>query len=112
MILSASSRAALRPTSGLAPEAVGELHAELDLHRRVRQLERLEVGVGNHELDAFEMRLDHAVDRVASSAAHADDLDLGAVEGVFIEVNTEVAGLLFLVEVFDHRYLGARRRRG
>ena len=87
---------------GAGAEAVGELHAELDLDRSARELERLEVGVGDHELDAFEVRLDHAVDGVAAAAADADDLDLGAVDGVFVEMNADVVvGLL--AEVFDHR---------
>ena len=75
---------------GARAEAVGELDAELDLDRRVRELERLQIGVGDHELDAFEVRLDHAVDGVAAAAADADDLDLCAVQGLFVEVNANV----------------------
>ena len=97
---------------GARAEAVGELHAELDLHRRARELERLEVGVGDHELDAFEVRLDHAVDGVAASAADADDLDFGAVEGVFVEMNANVVVLRLLAEIFDHHYLLRAKARG
>ena len=37
--------------------------------------ERLRVGVHGDELDAREARVDHAVDRVRTAAADADDLD-------------------------------------
>jgi hypothetical protein len=48
------------------------------------------VGVGDHELDAFHAGIDHAVDCVAAAAAHADDLDLGVVAGVFVEADANV----------------------
>ena len=81
MILSESSSAALRPTSGLAPapKPVGQLHAELDLHRRAGEVQRLQIGVGDDELDAFHSGLNHAVDGVGAAAAHADHLDVGVV---------------------------------
>ena len=104
MILSASSSAALRPTSGLAPapRPLVSFTPSWILTGARESLQRLQVGVGDHELDAFEVRLDHAVDGVAAAAADADDLDLGAVDGVFVEMNANVVvGLL--AEVFDHR---------
>ncbi len=51
---------------------------------------RLQVGVGNHEFDAFHAGIDHAVDRVVPAPAHADDLDLGVVAGVFVEADANV----------------------
>jgi hypothetical protein len=84
-------------------EAVRQLHAELDLHRRLGSLQRLEIGVGDDELHALQVRLDHAIDRVAAAAAHADDLDLGAVQQLFVEVNANVAfRLVLIVEIFNH----------
>jgi hypothetical protein len=38
-----------------------------------RLLQRLHVGVDGEELDALDLRLDHAVDRVDAGAADADD---------------------------------------
>ena len=75
----------------------------------LRALERLQIGVGDHELHAFQVRLDHAIDRVAAAAAHADDLDLGAVQQLFVEVDADVAfRLAFVVEIFNHLYLNER----
>ena len=85
MILSESSSAALRPTSGLAPapNPLVQLDAQLDLYRRARHAQRLQVGVGNDELDAFHTGVNHAIDRIVAAAAHPNDLDLGIVAGVF-----------------------------
>jgi len=68
---------------GLAPdpgvraraEAFGDLVADTDLVRRIRQEERLGVGVHGDELDPHELGADHPVDRVRSTAADADDLN-------------------------------------
>ena len=49
---------------GAGAQAVGQLHAELNLHRRARHPQRLQVGVGDDELDAFHAGIDHAVDGV------------------------------------------------
>jgi hypothetical protein len=50
-------------------QAIRQLHAELDLHRRLATLQRLQIGVGDDELHAFQVRLNHAIDRVAAAAA-------------------------------------------
>ncbi len=75
----------------------------------MRALQRLQIGVGDYELHAFQVRLDHAIDRVAAAAAHADDFDLGAVQQLFVEVNANVAfRLALVVEIFDHLYPSER----
>ena len=55
------------------------------------KLERLHVGIGGDELDALEVRLDHAVDGIAAAAAHADDFDASRLVGFPRE--TECASL-------------------
>ena len=80
---------------GLAPyfrirartQPVRELHAELQLHRRARHAQRLQVGVGDDELDALHSGINHAVDRVPAATAHADHLDLGVVERLFVKAD-------------------------
>jgi hypothetical protein len=56
-------------------EPAGDLRADVDLHVGVAHQQRLRVGVHGDELDAAEARVDHAVDRVRTAAADADDLD-------------------------------------
>ena len=56
-------------------EALGQVRAELDGPVRARHGKGLRVGVRDHELDAFEARRDHVVDRVAASPADADNND-------------------------------------
>src|SRR5262249_12662400 len=63
---------------GAGAESLRPLAADLQLDRRDVVLERLEVGVGDDELDAVETDLHHAVDGVAAAPADADDLDAGA----------------------------------
>ena len=43
-------------------------------------LERLKIGVDSEELDAFDLGLDHSVDRVDPSTAHADHANHGLAE--------------------------------
>ena len=64
---------------GARAESLGELRAELQLHGRLRKLQRLQVGVGGDEFDALHLGADHAVDGVRTAAAHADHFDLRAV---------------------------------
>jgi hypothetical protein len=63
---------------GSGAKPLRELVADLQLHRRLRVVERLQIGVGDDELDALQPHFDHAVDGVAAAAAHADHLDLRA----------------------------------
>ena len=60
---------------GAGAETPRERATDVELHVGVRQEERLRVGVDRDELDALEPGIDHAVDRVAATAADADDLD-------------------------------------
>ena len=84
--------AALRPTSGLAPapRPLVSFTPSWILTGARDSLQRLQVGVGDHELDAFQAGVDHAVDGVAAAAAHADDFDLGVVQRLFVEVDANI----------------------
>ena len=66
-------------------EPLGELAADLDLHRRRVRLQRLRVGVGDHELDAGDAGLHHARHGIAAAAADADHLDARAHARFFVE---------------------------
>src|SRR3990172_923227 len=63
---------------GPGAEALGELGSNLNLHRRLRILQRLLVGVCNDELHAVQARFNHAIDRVTAAAADANHLDARA----------------------------------
>ncbi len=77
-IWSTFSWAAWRPIVGIgaSSQALGEVGAELDLHGRRRGAQGLAVGVGDDEVDAGELRLQHAADGVAAAATEPDHLDL------------------------------------
>ena len=66
---------------GAGAEAVRELLSDRDLRRRVRDGERLPVGVHGDEVHLRDPRVHHAVDRVQPGAAHPDDADRGDVGG-------------------------------
>ncbi len=73
-----ASSAEARPTSGCepAPRPLGHLRAHLDdSARRFDTGERLCIGIGDDEVDAFEPRLDHVVDGIAAGAADAEHDD-------------------------------------
>ena len=74
LILSYSSIAAWRPRSGLEPDPRPRVTVGADVQGHVggALLERLQVGVDPDELDALDLRLDHAVDGVDAGAADAD----------------------------------------
>jgi hypothetical protein len=59
----------------------------LQLHGRVRHAERLQVGVGDDELDALHAGIHHAVDCIATTTTYANDFDLGVVAGLFVEAD-------------------------
>ena len=54
-------------------------------------LQRLQVGVGDDELDAVEAALHHARDGVAAAAADADDLDARAGAALLVEPQPQLA---------------------
>ena len=66
---------------GARAEAVGQTLADRDLRRRVRDRERLPVGVHGDEVDLRDPGVHHAVDRVQAGAADPDDADRGDVRG-------------------------------
>ena len=59
-------------------EAFGQFRADLDACRCGVLCQRLEIGVGDDELDSFEAGAHHAIDGVAAAAADADDFDARA----------------------------------
>jgi hypothetical protein len=56
-------------------EAAGDVRPELDAVLGHRVVQRLSVGVGDDEIDAFDLGLDHVADGVAARTAHADHGD-------------------------------------
>ena len=69
--------------SGSAPEprpCVSAL-ADVELDRRVRELELLRVRVDRDEVDLRDARVHHPVDGVDACTADADDADHGEVRG-------------------------------
>ena len=56
-------------------EAARDVHAELDDPIRLRVFKSLRIRVGDHEIDAFEVRRDHVIDRVAPRAANTNNGD-------------------------------------
>jgi hypothetical protein len=82
---------------GARTQAAGELYAQLQLDWRVRQLQRLNVGVGDDELDALQFGCDHAIYCVASTAAYANDFDFGSVRDFIVVVNADFIGKVHLV---------------
>src|SRR5207247_10493821 len=74
---------------GARTEPFGELRANLDFVRGAAQLQRLQIGVHDDELDAVEARLDHAIDGVAAASAHPDHLDPRARPAFLIELQPQ-----------------------
>ena len=83
---------------GAGAQALGEFRAELQLGGRLRKPQRLQVGVGGDKFHALDLGADHAVDGVATAAAHADDLDLRGLQ-LLAEAHAN-AGVLFPNEFF------------
>ena len=54
-------------------QTLRDFGAKLDPVFAHRGVQRLRVGVGDDEVDTFDLRLDHVGDGVAACAAHADD---------------------------------------
>ena len=66
---------------GARAEPLRQALADRDLRRRVRDRERLPVGVHGDEVDLGDPRVHHPVDRVQPGAADADDADRRDVRG-------------------------------
>jgi len=58
-----------------------EFLPDMDLHRRVREVELLHVRVDGDEVDLRDPGIHHPVDRVQSASADTDDADDGEVRG-------------------------------
>jgi hypothetical protein len=56
-------------------QAARDVHAELDFMRGRIALERLRIGVAHQEFAAFEIGIDHVVDRIAAGTADANHGD-------------------------------------
>ena len=82
---------------GARAQSIGELDAELNFHGRARHAQRLQIGVGCDEFDAFHAGVDHAVDRIAAATTHSDDLDLGVIAGLFVKADANVVFFFFHV---------------
>ena len=76
--VSSSAACAADVRIGAGAEALRQFVANLHLDGRRVVLERLQIGVGDDELDAAEAGLHHAIDGVAAAAADADHLDARA----------------------------------
>jgi hypothetical protein len=76
------SRISSRASSGAGAETLGDVATELQLALGRGLSKRLGVRVGDHELDAFELALDHVVDGIAAGAADTDDGDAGLQVGL------------------------------
>jgi hypothetical protein len=99
--------------NGLTPDC-GALLTDLDAGRGGVVGERLEIGVGDDELDAVETRAHHPVHGVAAAAANADHLDPGARGTLLVELQPHrlrVVGLIGALSVLDiaHRSPLVRR---
>src|SRR5262249_52235880 len=57
------------------PETFGQSATKLNLRGGARALERLQIRVSHHKLNALDPRVDHSVNSVAATAAHTNDLD-------------------------------------
>src|SRR6185295_12759613 len=57
---------------GASAESFSQTTAELDLDRRARTLQRLQISIRNEKFNAFDAGFDHAIDSVAATAADAD----------------------------------------
>ena len=79
LVVALLGRAAADVGIGAGAEALRQLAADVDLHRRVAHVQRLDVRVHRDELDLADAGVDHPVDGVHAGAADADDLDHGEV---------------------------------
>src|SRR6266446_6335714 len=61
---------------GTRAQSLRQLRTELQLHRRLRQLQRLQIRIRRDELDALDFGPNHAINGIAAATAHTDNLDL------------------------------------
>ena len=60
---------------GASAQALGDGRAELQHGTRFDFLQRLRIGVGTDEFDAFDVVANHVVHGIAATTTNADDLD-------------------------------------
>ncbi|MNS94636.1 hypothetical protein D3C72_1288600 [compost metagenome] len=70
---------------GASAQALGHAGAQLQDGPRADVFQRLSIGVGADELDAFDVALDHVVDSVAAATADTDNFDYRACGDVVYE---------------------------
>src|ERR1700733_579194 len=71
-------------------QSVRQLHSKLQLHRSVRHLQRLYIGVRRNKLNADHVRRNHAVHSVIAASAYTNDLDPGAVRYLVVIMNAKI----------------------
>ena len=69
-------------------EPLRQLRAELQFHRRLRQLQRLQIRIRGNEFDALHLRPNHAIDGVRTAASRADHFYLRPILRLFRERNS------------------------
>src|SRR5690349_22802594 len=70
------------------PEPAGQLAPNLDFDVRLRDRQRLRIGVDRDELDAAELILAHAVDGVATAATDADHLHPRGLDAALFQLKS------------------------
>jgi hypothetical protein len=70
---------------GASAQALRHAGTQLQNGARADVFQRLGVGIGADELNAFNIALDHMVDRVAAATTHTDNLDHRALRDVVYE---------------------------
>ncbi len=71
--------------TGAGAEPAGPFRAQLNLVRRQRAIERLQIGIGRDEIDPGEPRPDHRIHGIASGSADSDHLDPDRQQRIFLE---------------------------
>ena len=82
---------------GACAQTFGHFRTQLDAAFRFRLFQRLCVGIGDHENTAFQLLLDHVVDRVAACTADTEDGDARLQVIVVVHHQIEVHGFRLLL---------------
>src|SRR5947209_2907899 len=93
-IFQRSATAYFRVRPGTQP--VRELGAQLDLYRRLRHLQRLQIGIGDNKLYTLNSSRDHPIHGIAAAAAHTNDFYLCVVPWFFVVLNAYFTVHLFI----------------
>src|SRR5690606_24762363 len=76
-------------------QALGHAAAQLQHGARTDVLQRLGIGVGADELDAFDVAADHVIDGITTTATDADHLDDRVLRNVIYELEHDSLSSLF-----------------